>query len=55
MARTYAHNAFGTSISEITDMEENEDGTVTLTIDAACEMIGGDAVMSHKITIHISI
>lgn len=53
IARTYAHNTFGTSIPEITDMEENEDGTVTLTIDAVCEMMGSDVVISHKLTIHL--
>lgn len=47
----YTPNAFGTSVPEIDDMEENEDGTVTLTIDAVCEMDGSDAVMSHKLTV----
>lgn len=32
-------------------MEENEDGIVTLTIDAVCEMLGNDGVMSHKLTV----
>lgn len=47
----YSPNTFGISVPEIADMEENEDGTVTLTIDAVCEMEGSDAIMSHKLTV----
>lgn len=47
----YAPTDFGTSCPEITDIQENEDGTVTLTVDAVCEMSGDDAVMSHRLTV----
>lgn len=49
------YNAFpsylGTSIPEITAMEEKEDGTVLLTIDAVCEMIGTDTAMTHQLSV----
>lgn len=47
----YAPKFFGTSIPEITGIKENENGTVTLTVDAVCEMKGKDAVISHKLTV----
>lgn len=33
---------FGTSLPEVTDIRRNEDGTVTLTVEAVC-----DAVITH--------
>jgi hypothetical protein len=50
----YSPNAFGTSVPEIIDITENKNGTVTLTVDAVCEMLGSDAVMSHKLTVCFS-
>lgn len=47
----YAPKFFGTSFPEITNIKENDDGTVTLTVDAVCEMLGTDEVMSHQLTI----
>ncbi|RDU22791.1 DUF6070 family protein [Anaerosacchariphilus polymeriproducens] len=49
--RNYSPNAFGTSAPEVTDIKENVDKTVTLTIDVVCEMAGSDAVMSHQLTV----
>lgn len=50
----YSVNAFSTSFPEITDMEQNEDGTVTFTIDAVCEMAGTDRALSHKLTVEFA-
>lgn len=47
-------SAFSTSIPEITYMQENEDGTVTLTVDAVCESLGKDAVITHKLTVEFA-
>ena len=48
----YAPTFFGTSLPEVTDIRENSDGTVTLTVDAVCEMIVcDDAVITHELTI----
>lgn len=32
-------------------MVKNEDGTTALTIDAVCEMLGNDAVITHILTV----
>lgn len=51
----YAPTFFGTSVPEVTDIRENEDGTVTLTVDAVCEMIMcNDAVITHELTVRFS-
>lgn len=43
---------FETSVPEVTDVRENEDGTVTLTVDAVCDMVlCDDAVITHELTI----
>lgn len=47
----YEPNTFGTSMAEITAMQENADGTITLTVDAVCEMLGSDAVITHLLTV----
>lgn len=48
----YAPTYFGTSVPEVTDIKENEDGTVTLTVDAVCEMtLYNEAVITHELTI----
>ncbi len=47
----YNPTFFGTSIPEVTNIKENYDGTVTLTVDAVCEMIlCDDAVITHELT-----
>ena len=51
----YAPTYFGTSFPEVTDIRENEDGTVTLTVDAVCSMIlCDDAVITHELTVRFS-
>lgn len=48
----YAPTYFGTSFPEVTDIRENDDGTVTLTVDAVCSMIlCDDAVITHELTV----
>lgn len=48
----YAPSFFGTSVPEVTQIRENEDGTFTLTVDAVCQMIlCNDAVITHELTI----
>lgn len=43
---------FGTSVPEVTGVRENEDGTLTLTVDAVCQMIlCDDAMITHELTI----
>lgn len=51
----YAPNFFGTSVPEVTQIRENEDGTFTLTVDAVCQMIlCDDAVITHELTVEFS-
>ena len=51
----YAPTYFGTSFPEVTDIRENEDGTVTLTVDAVCSMVlCDDAVITHELTVRFS-
>lgn len=48
----YAPTYFGTSFPEVTDIRENKDGTLTLTVDAVCSMIlCDDAVITHELTV----
>lgn len=48
----YAPTFFGTSVPEVVDVRENEDGTVTLTVDAVCDMVlCDDAVITHELTV----
>ena len=51
----YAPTFFGTSLPEVTDIKENEDGTVTLTVEAVCDMvICDDAVITHELTVRFA-
>lgn len=51
----YAPAFFGTSLPEVTEIKENDDGTVTLTVDAVCDMVVcDDAVITHKLTIQFA-
>lgn len=48
----YTPTFFGTSLPEVTDIRKNDDGTVTLTVEAVCEMIVcNDAVITHELTV----
>lgn len=48
----YAPTFFGTSLPEVTNIKENEDGTVTLIVEAVCgTVICDDAVITHKLTV----
>lgn len=50
----YNLSYFGTSMPEVIDSRENEDGTMTLTVEAVCEMvIANDAVITHELTIRV--
>ena len=42
-------NEFDEAVPEITDVQKNADGTVLLMIDAVCERMGSDKVVSHKL------
>ena len=45
-------NFFGTSIPEVTNVKHNPDGTITLTVDAVCEMVlCNEAVITHELTV----
>lgn len=51
----YAPTYFGTSFPEVTDIRENKDGTITLTVDAVCSMIlCDDAVITHELTVRFT-
>lgn len=51
----YAPDYFGTSIPEVTRIQENSDGTMTLTVDAVCEMVLCDeAVITHELTVRFA-
>lgn len=51
----YVPTYFGTSVPEVTKVKKNLDGTVTLTVDAVCEMILCDeAVITHKLKIRFA-
>ena len=48
----YAPTFFGTSVPEVTKITENQDGTITLTVDAVCEMlICEDALITHELRV----
>ena len=51
----YAPSFFGTSLPEVVDIKENEDGTVTLTVEAVCDMvICDDAFITHELTVRFA-
>lgn len=49
----YAPNAFGGAMPEVTNIKENKDGSVSITIDAVCERLKSDSVMTHILTVYI--
>ena len=43
------------SLPEVIDIKENEDGTITLTVEAVCDMvICDDAVITHELTVRFA-
>lgn len=51
----YIPNFFGTSVPEVTDIKENGDGTITLTVDALCDMvICNEAFITHELTVQFA-
>ncbi len=43
---------FGTSIPEVVDIKENDGGTITLIVNAVCEMVLNDeAIITHELRI----
>lgn len=51
----YAPTFFGNSLPEVVDIKDNEDGTVTLTVEAVCDMvICDDAVITHELTVRFA-
>lgn len=52
---TYTPDFIGTSLPEVTAVRENEDGTMTLTVDAVCDMvICDDAVITGELTVKMN-
>lgn len=49
----YTPNAFGYAMPEITKIKKNKDGTLSIQIDAVCDMLKNDSVMSHILTVKI--
>lgn len=48
----YDPNFFGTSVPEVVEVRENPDSTVTLTVNAVCDMvICDDALITHDLTV----
>ncbi len=50
---TYMANSFSTSIPEVTDITENPDGTLLVSVDVVCPARGEDSLMSHVLTLRI--
>lgn len=50
---TYMANSFSCSIPEVTDITEQPDGTIDVSIDAVCPTRGKDFFMSHVLTLRI--
>lgn len=50
---TYMANYFSASIPEVTELKENPDGTISVYIDAVCELRGDDALISHVLNLQI--
>lgn len=48
----YTPTYFGTSYPEVVDIKENDDGTMTLTVNAVCEMVlNNEAIITHELII----
>jgi len=50
----YAPTFFGTALPEVVDVKKNGDGTVSLTVDAVCDMVVcDDVVITHELTVRL--
>ena len=50
----YTPAFFDTSYPEVTGSRQNGDGTLTMTVNAVCEMMtGDDALITHELTVRI--
>ena len=49
----YFPTSFGNTIPEITNIEEQADGTEIVTVDAVCERSAEDAIITHKLTVRM--
>ena len=48
----YSPNFFGTSVPEVVEVRENPDDTITLTVNAVCDMVlCNDALITHELTV----
>lgn len=48
----YTPDFFGTSVPEVVDIKENPDDTITLTVNAVCDMVlCDDALITHELTV----
>ncbi len=48
----YDPNFFGTSVPEVVEVRENPDDTITLTVNAVCDMVlCNDALITHELTV----
>lgn len=47
----YAPNDFDTSIPEVTDIQANDDGSYTISVDAVCESLGNDRCFTNQLTV----
>ena len=51
----YTPTFFGTSLPEVVGIKENDDGTITLTVEAVCDtVICNDAVITHELTVRFA-
>lgn len=50
----YAPRSFWSSVPEIIDMQENEDGTVSLTVNAVCRQEGSENVLTHVLRVEFA-
>lgn len=51
----YIPTYLGTAVPEVVDIRENKDGTVTLTVDAVCDMVVCDeAMITHELTVRFA-
>lgn len=47
----YAPNRFGHAYPEVEKIRQNDDGTITLTVNAVCESLNNEAIITHELTI----
>jgi hypothetical protein len=51
----YVPTYFGTSLPEVVNIKEKEDGTITLTVEAVCDMVVcDDAVITHELKVRFA-